>query len=47
MQVFDLCPVLTIPANDLDFVNKPRHLDIVIERIQDRLTGHESVVFPP
>ena len=46
MQVFDRCPVLTIPAADLDFVNKPQHLDIVIERIQDRLTGRESVVFP-
>jgi deoxyadenosine/deoxycytidine kinase len=47
MQVFDLCPVLTIPADDLDFVNKPQHLDIVIGRIQDRLAGRESVVFPP
>jgi deoxyadenosine/deoxycytidine kinase len=47
MQVFDLCPVLTIPAADLDFVNKPQHLDIVIGRIQDRLAGRESVVFPP
>jgi deoxyadenosine/deoxycytidine kinase len=47
MQVFDLCPVLTIPADDLDFVHKPQHLDIVIDRIQDRLAGRESVVFPP
>jgi deoxyadenosine/deoxycytidine kinase len=46
MQNFDLCPVLTIPTADLDFVNKPQHLDIVIGRIQDRLAGHESVVFP-
>ena len=46
MQVFDLCPVLTIPADDLDFVHKPQHLDIVIDRIQDRLAGRESVVFP-
>ena len=46
MQVFDLCPVLTIPADDLDFVHKPQHLNIVIDRIQDRLAGRESVVFP-
>ncbi|MCB8944644.1 MAG: deoxynucleoside kinase [Ardenticatenaceae bacterium] len=46
MQTFDLCPVLTIPAAELDFVNKPQHLDIVIERIQDRLAGRENVVFP-
>ncbi len=43
---FDLCPVLTIPAAELDFVNKPHHLDIVVERIQDRLAGREDVVFP-
>lgn len=43
---FDLCPVLTIPAGELDFVNKPHHLDIVVERIQAKLAGKEDVVFP-
>jgi deoxyadenosine/deoxycytidine kinase len=43
---FDLCPVLVIPSQNLDFVNKPHHLDIVIERIQERLSGKEDVVFP-
>jgi deoxyadenosine/deoxycytidine kinase len=43
---FDLCPVLTIPSKDLDFVNRPAHLDIVIERIQDKLAGRDEVVFP-
>jgi deoxyadenosine/deoxycytidine kinase len=46
MQTFDLCPVLTIPTEDLDFVNKPKHLDIVVARIQDKLAGKEDVVFP-
>ena len=46
MQNFDICPVLTIRTDDLDFVNKARHLDIVVERIQDKLTGREEVVFP-
>jgi deoxyadenosine/deoxycytidine kinase len=46
LQTFDLCPMLTIPAAELDFVNKPHHLDIVIDRIQDRLAGREDVVFP-
>jgi len=46
MQTFDLCPVLTIRTDDLDFVNKPKHLDIVVRRIQDRLAGKEIVVFP-
>jgi deoxyadenosine/deoxycytidine kinase len=46
MQVFDLCPVLTIHTNDLDFVNQPKHLDLVIQRIQDKLAGKEDMVFP-
>lgn len=46
MQTFDLCPVLTIHTENLDFVNKPKHLDIVVTRIQDKLAGKEDVVFP-
>ena len=42
----DFCPVLTIPSDDLDFVNKPIHLDIVIERINHTLAGKDEVVFP-
>lgn len=47
MQSFNLCPVLTIRSQDLDFVNKPKHLDIVVERIQNKLAGKEDVIFPP
>jgi deoxyadenosine/deoxycytidine kinase len=43
---FDACPVLTIRTDDLDFVNKPGHLEIVIERIYDKLAGKEVVEFP-
>jgi len=46
MQSFDLCPVLMIQADDLDFVNKPKHLEIVVQRIQERLAGKEDIVFP-
>jgi deoxyadenosine/deoxycytidine kinase len=46
LHTFDLCPVLTIPTADLNFVQQPRHLDIVVERIQDKLAGKEAVVFP-
>jgi deoxyadenosine/deoxycytidine kinase len=46
MKTFDLCPVLTIRSDDLDFVHKPGHLDIVVNRIQEKLTGKEEVVFP-
>ena len=45
MQSFDVCPVLTIRTDDLDFVHEDRHLDIVVQRIQDKLTGREEVVF--
>lgn len=43
---FDLCPVLTIPADDLDFVNKPAHFELVVTKIQQKLAGQEEVVFP-
>ena len=46
METFDICPVLTIQTDDLDFVHKSRHLDIVVQRIQDRLAGKEDLIFP-
>jgi len=42
---FDLCPVLTIPADDLDFVNRSAHFDLVVDKIQEKLSGKEVVVF--
>ena len=45
LELFDLCPVLTIPSADLDFVNYPHHLDIVVKKIQDKLSGKEEVIF--
>jgi deoxyadenosine/deoxycytidine kinase len=47
MATFDVCPVLTIRTDDLDFVHVDRHLDIVVGRIQDKLVGREELVFPP
>ena len=46
---FDLCPVLTIRTDDLDFVHKPGHLDVVIDRMNEILAGKETVEFaaPP
>jgi deoxyadenosine/deoxycytidine kinase len=38
---FDLCPVLTIQTDDLDFVHLPGHLDLVVQRIQEKLVGKE------
>lgn len=45
METFDLCPVLTIRTDDLDFVHQAPHLDIVVDRILDRLAGKEEVLF--
>lgn len=42
---FDLCPVLTLRTDDLDFVHKPQHLDLVVDRIQNKLVGKEEMVF--
>jgi len=42
---FDLCPVLTIRSDDLDFVHQTDHLDIVVQRIKDRLAGREEMIF--
>lgn len=42
---FNLCPVLTIRSDSLDFVHRNQDLDIVVRRIQDRLRGRDEVVF--
>jgi len=44
---FTLCPVLTIPADDLDYVAHSGHLDLIIRKVQEKLTGKEVVVFNP
>jgi deoxyadenosine/deoxycytidine kinase len=45
IETFDLCPVLTIRSDDLDFVHRSEHLEIVVERINDLLAGREEMVF--
>jgi deoxyadenosine/deoxycytidine kinase len=45
IATFDLCPVLTLRTDDLDFVHQPRHLDTVVKRIQDKLAGKEEIIF--
>jgi deoxyadenosine/deoxycytidine kinase len=42
---FSLCPVLTVPADDLDFVKHDRHLVLICDKILDKLQGKEVVVF--
>lgn len=45
IRSFDLCPVLTISTDDLDFVHKSKHLDVVIQRIQSMFAVKEEVNF--
>ncbi len=42
---FGLCPVLTVPADDLDYVAHPRHCDLIMAKVQEKLTGKEEVIF--
>lgn len=42
---FTLCPVLTVPADALDYVAHSRHLQLILAKVQEKLTGKEEVVF--
>jgi len=42
---FDRSPVLTIRSHDLNFVENPTHLNIVIERVNKALAGRDELVF--
>lgn len=44
---FSLCPVLTVPADDMDFVKHDGHLALIVEKVEEKLTGKEEVVFDP
>jgi deoxyadenosine/deoxycytidine kinase len=37
--------VLTIRTDDLDFVHQPMALEMVVERIQEKLGGKEEIDF--
>lgn len=43
LKAFDLCPVLTIRTDNLDYVNQSSALDTVIQRITDKLAGKEVI----
>lgn len=44
---FTLCPVLAVPADDLDYVVHPGHLTLIADKVMEKLTGKEEVVFDP
>ena len=43
MDAFDQCPLLVINSDDLDFVEKPEHVDKVVGWIQEKMTGRTVV----
>jgi len=45
IENFQLCPVLTVPGDDLDFVSNNGHFDLITSKIEEKLTGKEEVVF--
>jgi deoxyadenosine/deoxycytidine kinase len=42
---FNLCPVLIVPADRLDFVANGNHLDLIARKIQEKLRGEQLVMF--
>jgi deoxyadenosine/deoxycytidine kinase len=42
---FSLCPVLTVPADNLDFVKYNAHMELITRKILEKLAGKEVVVF--
>jgi len=42
---FSLCPVLSVPSDDLDFVLNLDHLRLITDKILEKLQGREEVVF--
>ena len=47
IENFTLCPVLAVPADDLDYVARSGHLRLIIAKVEDKLIGKEEVVFEP
>lgn len=45
IENFQCCPVLTIPGDRLDFVANGGHLDLILAKVYEKLTGKEEVNF--
>lgn len=44
---FSLCPVLTVPTDQMDFVAHNGQLELIVEKMDEKLRGKEEVVFLP
>ena len=47
IKAFSHSPILIIPADEVDFVAYTGHLDLIVEKVEDKLRGKEEVVFAP
>jgi len=47
IENFTLCPVLTVPSDDLNLVTNPKHMDLIVRKVQEKIAGKEEVVFLP
>jgi deoxyadenosine/deoxycytidine kinase len=45
IETFTFCPVLAVPADDLDYVTHSAHLDLIVQKVTDKLQGKEEVTF--
>ncbi|MBE7471320.1 MAG: deoxynucleoside kinase [Anaerolineae bacterium] len=45
IEDFTLCPILTVPADNLDFVRFPQDFTLIKEKIMEKLAGREKVYF--
>jgi deoxyadenosine/deoxycytidine kinase len=45
IENFSLCPVLTVPTDKMDFVANNDHLELIVSKLKEKLTGKEEVVF--
>jgi deoxyadenosine/deoxycytidine kinase len=44
VEGFSLCPVLSVPSDELDFVANDAHMGLITEKIIEKLQGQEEVV---
>ncbi len=47
ISTFSLCPVVTVPADDLNFVSKQKHINLILQKVREKLSGKDEVIFLP
>jgi len=45
VEGFTLCPVLTVPTDNLNFITINSHLELIANHVLDKLHGKEVVIF--